>query len=305
MNRRTAAIMRRRNGVPAIRLKMGRPTLWNGVYQKRIQATLTSATGCLAADLAGDKDLAKIVLDRAGIPTPRGIVVSSPSQAVEAARKLGVPVVVKPCDANQGKGVSRNLTQPGMIKEAYKLAARYGSKVMVEEYITGRHYRLLVVGGKFVAAARRLPAQVKGDGSSTILQLIDQLNSDPRRGEGHARPLTKIELNEEVRLVLPDKIRMNFTARPRAEVVLLRESTNLSTGGIAWDVTEKIHPDNVALAERAAAIIGWILPALTWWRGPGPKCDYGRRCGNRGKRCAGIRMHLYPPAAKDAMWRCP
>ena len=142
----TAAILEeaKRRDIPVTLLKEGTSLylLGYGVYQKKIQATLTSASGCLAADLAGDKDLAKIALDRAGIPTPRGIVVSTPHQAVEAARRLGVPVVVKPCDANQGKGVSLNLTQPGMVKEAYKIAARYGSKVMVEEYITGRHYRL-------------------------------------------------------------------------------------------------------------------------------------------------------------------
>lgn len=299
----TAAIIEeaKRRGIPVTRLKEGSSLylLGHGVYQKRIQATLTSATGCLAADLAGDKDLAKMVLDRAGIPTPRGIVVASPSQAVEAARKLGVPVVVKPCDANQGKGVSLNLTQPGMIKEAYKLAARYGSKVMVEEYITGRHYRLLVVGGKFVAAARRLPAQVKGDGSSTILQLIDQLNSDPRRGKGHARPLTKIELNEEVRLVLARQNKDEYYRPAKGEVVLLRENANLSTGGFAWDVTEKIHPDNVALAERAAAIIGLDIAGIDL---VAPDLAQSVITGSGAvievNAAPGIRMHLYPSRGK-------
>lgn len=266
-----------------------------GAAQKRIQATLTSETSCLAADLAGDKCLAKELLERVGIPTPRGEVVMSEHQAVAAANRLGVPVVVKPCDGNQGKGVSLNLYNPAEVSEAYHLALRYSPRIMVEEYIPGRHYRLLVVGGQMIATARRLPAQITGDGISTITELIKQVNADPRRGIGHARPLTRIKLNRETRAALARQGKNENDCPKSGETVLLRENANLSTGGVAWDVTFKVHPANAALAERAAAVIGLDVAGIDLVI-PDIKVPVKQGAGAviEVNAAPGIRMHLYP-----------
>ena len=287
----------RRRKIPVTLFKEGTSLLLlgYGAAQKRIQATLTSQTGCLAADLAGDKCLAKELLERVGIPTPKGEVVRSEHQAVAAADRLGVPVVVKPCDGNQGKGVSLNLYNPVELIEAYHLALQYSQRVMVEEYIPGRHYRLLVVGGKMIAAARRLPAQIVGDGVSTIAELIKRVNADPRRGIGHSRPLTRIKLDRETRAALARQGKNENVCPKSGEIVLLRENANLSTGGVSWDVTFKVHPANIILAERAAAVIGLdvagidlVAPdiALPVEQGAGAVIEVNA--------APGIRMHLYP-----------
>jgi cyanophycin synthetase len=295
----TAALIAeaRRRDIPVTLLKEGASLLLlgYGARQKRVQATLTSDTGCLAADLAGDKILTKLLLDRAGIPTPRGEVAAGPLQAVEAAHRLGVPVVIKPCDASQGKGVSLNLNSAAAVRNAYHLAARYSSRIMVEEYITGRQYRLLVAGGRLVAAARRLPAQVTGDGKHTVAELVERLNRDPRRGIGHARPLSRIRLDQETRATLSRQGKsVDYLPRP-GEVVLLRENANLSSGGTAWDVTFKVHPDNAALAVRAASVVGLdvagidlVVPDLGKPVAPG----FGALI--EVNAAPGIRMHLHP-----------
>lgn len=299
----TAAIVAeaKRRQIPVTFLQEGTSLLLlgYGAAQKKIQATLTSETSCLAADLAGDKCRAKELLERAGIPTPRGEVVMSERQAVIAAEKLGGPVVVKPCDGNQGKGVSLNLTAPAAVAEAYRLARCYSSRVMVEKYITGRHYRLLVVAGRMVAAARRLPAQVCGDGFSTIAQLVEKVNADSRRGIGHARPLTRIELDREALAVLARQGK-NVHSRPaKGEKVLLRENANLSTGGTAWDVTFKVHPANALLAERAAAAIGLDVAGIDLVTPDIASPVKGEEGAVIEVNAApGIRMHLYPSRGK-------
>lgn len=295
----TAAIMAeaKARDIPVSVLEEGSSLLQlgHGIYQKRVQATLASTTSCLAADIAGDKCLTKSLLARAGIPTPRGEVVTSAREAIEAAARLGVPVAVKPCTGNQGKGVSLNLLHYEEISRAFQMAFRYSSRVIVEEYITGRQYRLLVVGGKLAAAARRLPVQVTGNGVDTVAGLIRALNSDPRRGYGHARPLTRIKIDEAVRITLERQEKsLNYRPLP-GEVVLLRENANLSTGGSAWDVTFKVHPENAALAERAASIIGLDLAGIDLVAE-----DLGRpvREGTGAvieiNAAPGIRMHLFP-----------
>ena len=219
----------------------------------------------------------------------------SERQAVSAAEKLGYPVVVKPCDGNQGKGVSLNLDTPAAVAEAYRLARCYSSRIMVEKYITGRHYRLLVVAGRLIAAARRLPAQVCGDGISTIARLVEQVNADPRRGIGHARPLTRIELDRETLAVLARQGK-NILSRPaRGEKVLLRENANLSTGGTAWDVTFKVHPANALLAERAAAAIGLDVAGIDLVAPDiASPVNAGKGAVIEVNAAPGIRMHLYP-----------
>ena len=226
---------------------------------------------------------------------------NSEEQAVEAARRLGGAVVVKPCDANQGKGVSLNLHGDEEVRQAYRLASCYSSRVMVEEYIVGRHYRLLVVGGKLVAAARRLPAMVTGDGVHTIAELIEIENRNPRRGRGHARPQTRLKV-DAVALAVLAKQGKTLEDRPKpGERVLLRENANLSTGGSAWDVTFKVHPFNAALAERAASIIGLDIAGVDLVT-PDLKLplETGKGALIEVNAAPGLRMHLYPSRGRGS-----
>jgi len=246
----------RRRGIPVRPLGEGSLLqLGYGCRSRRIWATITENTSSIAVDIAGDKALTKKLLQEFGLPVPRGLVVESPEEAVGAARKLGFPVVIKPLRGNQGKGVFTNLKKDAEVRRAYREAAAYGP-VLVEEHLSGRQYRLLVVKGKFIAASERTPAKVLGDGQHSIKELIELANLDPARGEGHDRPLTKLPLDS---LTLFTLKRQGWTLEdipPEGAIVLLRESANLSTGGTAIDVTDKVHPYNAGLAVEAARIIG-------------------------------------------------
>ncbi|HEU4965416.1 MAG TPA: cyanophycin synthetase [Bacilli bacterium] len=244
-------------GIPFYRLNEGSLVqLGTGRHLKRVQATITQNSSCIGVDIASDKEMTKELLDMAAIPVPRGSVAFSEDEAVELLANIGGPVVLKPLDGNQGKGVSLNLMTAEEVREAYQIAAQHSSSVIVERYLDGRHYRLLVVGGSVVAAAERMPAHVVGDGRSTVRQLVTKINKDPRRGEGHEKPLTKIKLDEVVVAYLAREGRTLDDVPIEGEMILLRESANLSTGGIAIDVTGDLHPTVVEVAERTARIIG-------------------------------------------------
>ncbi|HHX87253.1 MAG TPA: cyanophycin synthetase, partial [Firmicutes bacterium] len=291
----------RARGIPVLRKldKSSLVQLGYGARQKRIQATLTSDTSCLAVDLAADKCLAKQSLDRAGIPAPWGLAVYSVSQALAAAHRLGRPVVVKPCRGNQGKGVSLNLNSDQEIESAFHLASRYSTRVMVEEYINGRHYRLLVVGGRLVAAARRLPAQITGDGVHTVQELVEITNRHHQRGIGHARPLSRIKLDQLVHHTLSRQQKDIHYLPAEGEIVILRENANLSTGGTAWEVTFKVHPYNAALAERAARVIGLDIAGIDLVAPDiGQPVTQGKGAVIEVNAAPGIRMHLYPSRGK-------
>ncbi|MDB5100856.1 MAG: cphA [Cyanobacteria bacterium RYN_339] len=227
-----------------------------GKHAKRIQATVTSNTCAIATEIAQDKDLTKGLLAEAGLPVPRGHIAYSADEAVEAARRLGGPVAVKPLDGNQGKGVSLNLTDPEQIRAAFELARGFRRRVLVESFVEGRDYRVLVVGDQVVAAAHRLPAQVLGDGALTVRQLVERENTNPDRGEGHSKPMTFITLDDAAAQVL-QRQQLTFDQVPaRDQVVVLKENANLSTGGTAEDVTHLIHPANALACVRAARKIG-------------------------------------------------
>lgn len=246
-----------KRGIPYYRLNEGSLLqLGTGRYLKRVQATITEHTSCIGVDIASDKEMTKELLDLAAIPVPRGGVAYDEDEAAELLADIGGPVVLKPLDGNQGKGVSLNLVTEQEVREAYHIAARYSSSVIVERYLQGRHYRLLVVGGSVVAAAERVPAHVVGDGKSTIEELIHEVNKDPRRGDGHEKPLTKIKIDDVVISYLAREGRALGDIPHQGETVMLRESANLSTGGIAIDVTGDLHPSVVEMAERTARIIG-------------------------------------------------
>lgn len=228
--------------------------LGTGEFCQYIAATITGKTACIGADMACDKTLTKKILARALIPTPHGKVAADEDNAVAIARELGATAVIKPCNGNQGKGVSLNLMNEAQVRSAYKAAENYGP-VLVEEQIFGRHYRILVVNGKVAAAAERFPARVAGDGISSIKELIEIENDNPLRGEGHEKPLTIIKVDQIVFNTLArQNLTMNYIPCP-GQTVDLRDNANLSTGGTAVDVTDLLHPENRVLACRIARLL--------------------------------------------------
>ncbi|MEO6920145.1 MAG: cyanophycin synthetase [Collimonas sp.] len=244
-------------GIPFRRLTGGSMVQFGwGSRQRRIQAAETNHTSAIAESIAQDKDLTKKLLNAAGVPVPIGRVVSTAEEAWAAAQEIASPVVLKPRDGNQGKGVAVNITAREQVMAAFAVAAEICSEVIVERYLPGHDFRLLVVGNHLVAAARRDPPQVIGDGVRTISQLVDQVNSDPLRGEGHATSLTKIRFDA---IALATLAKQNYAADsiPQQGVrVVLRNNANLSTGGTATDVTEDVHPELAARAVAAAQMVG-------------------------------------------------
>lgn len=230
-----------------------------GSKQKRIQAAETSQTSAIAEAIAQDKELTKDLLHAAGVAVPMGKVVDNAEDAIQVAHdlgKLGNTVVIKPRDGNQGKGVAVNIQSESLVREAFEVAQHYGSKIIVERYMPGQDFRLLVVGDKLIAAARRDPPNVNGDGVSTIRQLVDKVNLDPLRGDGHATPLTKIRL-DDIAIATLAKQNYKVDSIPRiGERIVLRNNANLSTGGSATDVTDDVHPDLAASAVTAAKMVG-------------------------------------------------
>lgn len=233
-----------------------------GRNQKRIQATMTDFTSCIGVDIACDKGLTNKLLHEGGIPVPLGFIVRSEDEAVEAFRRLDDTAVVKPYNGNQGKGVTLKLETEMEVRTAFRVAQTYGDQVLIEEYIGGRNFRALIVGGKMIAAAERIPAHIVGDGVSCIEELVGTVNSAPERGDDHEKSLTKIKIDSIVLMTLTQKnLTLNYVPA-KGEVVYLRDSANLSTGGIAEDVTEWVHPDNVQLAEYAAQIVGLDIAGI-------------------------------------------
>ncbi len=227
-----------------------------GARLRRIQAAETDRTGAIAEMIAQDKELTRTLLKAVGVPVPEGRPVTDADDAWAAACDIGVPVVVKPRDGNQGRGVATNLTTREQILAAFQAALAESKQVIVEKFAPGHDYRLLVVGSKVVAAARREPAQVLGDGLRSIRELVDAANLDPRRGEHHATVLSKIKLDAIAMGVLADQGYTPETVVPAGTAVLIRRNGNLSTGGTAIDVTERVHPQVAARAVEAAQVIG-------------------------------------------------
>lgn len=243
-------------GIPYRRLTRGSLVQFGwGSKQRRIQAAEIDSTSAVAESIGQDKDLTKRLLHAAGVPVPLGKPVESLDEAWEVALKVGLPVVVKPQDGNQGKGVTVNITDRAQLDAAYRNAAEYGT-VMVERFLPGHDFRLLVVGDQLVAAARREPPQVLGDGQHTVRELVEQVNLDPRRGEGHATSLTKIRLDEIAVARLAAQDLTPDSVPPKGQRVILRNNANLSTGGTATDVTDDVHPEVAARAIAAAQMVG-------------------------------------------------
>ncbi len=269
--------------------------LGQGKYQKRIEAALTSQTSNTAVDIAKDKEFCTQLLYDLGLPVPEQRYVRDEKAAVAAAERIGYPVVVKPVDGNHGRGVSINLKNEDDVWDAFDKAAKEGSGVVVEQMIPGADHRLLVVDGNLVAAAKRVPARVVGDGRSTIEELVEKENQDPRRGVGHENMLTRLELDKGALRMLDGQGLRPDSVLEEGREAYLRRTANLSTGGTAVDVTETIHPDNKLMAERAIKAVGLDIGGVdflttditTSYRETG-----GAICEiNAGP---GIRMHISP-----------
>ena len=244
-------------GIPFRRLTDGSLVQFGwGSRQQRIQAAETSRTSAIAESIAQDKELTKMLLESAGVPVPNGRSVSDAEDAWAAACELGGPVVVKPRDGNQGKGVAVNLSSREEIMAAYAVAVEFRDDVMVERYLPGHDYRLLVIGHQLVAAARRDPPQVIGDGVHTIRELVDIVNRDPLRSDGHATSLTKIRFDDIALATLARQKLHADTVPAKGQRVVLRNNANLSTGGSATDVTDDVHPEVAARAVAAARMVG-------------------------------------------------
>jgi cyanophycin synthetase len=226
-----------------------------GSKQRRIQAAETDTTSAIAESIAQDKDLTKSLLLAAGVPVPIGRPAKNLEDAWQIAQSIGLPIVVKPQDGNQGKGVTVNIVERELFNQAYETASRYG-EVLVEKFLPGSDYRLLVVGNKLVAAARREPPLVVGDGIHTVKELVDKVNADPRRGDGHSTSLTKIKFDDIAigRLKLQDMEPNSVPEKGRR--VILRNNANLSTGGTATDVTDDVHAEVAARVVVAAQMVG-------------------------------------------------
>lgn len=290
----------RERGIPVQRLNEGSLLqLGYGRYQRRIQATITGATSSIGVDIACDKEMTKKILSEGGVPVPWGHIVRTEQEAVEAFQDMETVVVIKPLHGNQGKGVTLQIKSEAEAKAAFRVAQTYGDWVIVEEYIEGNHYRLLVVGERLIAAAKRIPAHVIGDGLLTISELVAQTNEDPLRGEDHEEALTKLRIDSVVLLTLTQRGLTLSSVPKQGEVVYLRDSANLSTGGIAEDVTDHVHPDNVDLVIYASKLIGLDVAGIDLVI-EDIAASYREKNGHiiEVNAAPGIRMHHFPSVGK-------
>ncbi|MFK7829516.1 MAG: cyanophycin synthetase [Congregibacter sp.] len=244
-------------GIPWIRLnEHSLIQLGHGRYQKRLQATITSETPHIAVELASEKDETNRMLGDLGLPVPRQAMVYRLRRAIAAAERIRYPVVLKPLNANHGRGVTTDVQNAEQLEKAYDKAKEHSDGVIVETFLEGLDHRLLVVAGQLVAAAKRVPAHVIGDGRSTVEELVDHVNEDPRRGVGHEKVLTRISLDAAAERMLAQRGMHSGSVPKDGDAVYLQPTANLSTGGTAVDVTDEIHPDNKIMAERAILALG-------------------------------------------------
>ncbi len=254
----TGAIVKEalKRNIPFIRLNdYSLVQLGWGIHQQRIQATVTGKTSSIGLEIASDKQMTKDLLHNSGIPVPFGYCINHIDELQAAIEKTGFPVVIKPLDSNQGKGATINIHSAVDAEHAFKNAKKWSEYILVEKFIPGFDFRMLVINNKFVAAAKRTPAHVIGDGKSTIRQLIDEVNKDPRRGFGHENMLTEIKVDNMTRHILDQQNLKTNSVLPEDRILYLKNTANLSTGGTSEDVTDTVHSWNVFLAERISKII--------------------------------------------------
>jgi len=291
----------RKRNIPVmpIELEWSMFQLGYGSKSKMISASVTSDTSLLASDIAKDKYMSKKLMEEVGIPVPAGYVVKNADEAIDAAKRIGYPVVVKPLDSHHGKGVMGGITDDEGVRMAYNIAKMHSSRVIVEENLVGDDYRFLVVGGRMVAAAKRTPPYVLGDGTRTVKELVDELNSDPMRGWGHENYLTKVRIGEEEIKYLKQQGFKMLDIVPEGQIVYLRRNANLSTGGTSIDVTDEVCPEVRRDIERAAKAIGLDVCGVDAVI-KDIKKPLGS--GNGGiieiNTAPGLRMHIHPTKGK-------
>jgi cyanophycin synthetase len=290
----------RARNIPVKRLNEGNLVqLGHGKFQHRIWASETDQTSAIGEAIAQDKLLTKSILAPCGVPVPEGQVVDSAAEAWQAAQAIGAPVVIKPKNGNQGRGVSVNLVTEQAIHAAFDAARREGDIIIIERYVTGLDYRFLVVKDQLVAAARRQAPSVVGDGRHTIAELVAEANLDPRRGEDHATVLSKLKLDEIARDVLREQQLTPDSVPQPGQLVVLRRNANLSTGGSATDVTDEVAPEVAARVVEAALLVGLDIAGI----------DVVAPCVNRPleqtggaivevNAAPGLRMHIAPSQGK-------
>ncbi len=292
-----AALVR---GIPVRRLTEGSLVqLGWGSKQRKILAAATSYTSAIAEDIVQDKDLTRILLNQVGLPVPAGRPVKSAEDAWVAAQEIGVPVVVKPLDGNQGKGVALNLSTREQVMAAYVYALESRSSILVEQFAAGEDYRMLVIGKRLVAASRRKPAHVIGNGVHTVNELIAEVNRDPKRASDHAAVLSKIRIDSVAVAVLAEQGESPDSIPESGKEVLIRRNANLSTGGTAVDVTDDVHPSIAQACVEAAQVVGLDLCGLDLVAEDISK-PLSKRNGVIIELNArpGLRMHLYPSEGK-------
>ncbi len=266
-----------------------------GRHQRRIQATITSQTSHIGVELASDKEETNRLLGNLGLPVPRQRLVRGENDAVRAAEKLGYPVVLKPLDANHGRGVTTDVRDEAQVRAAFAKAREHARSVIVETFLSGFDHRMLVIGGELIAVAKRVPGHVVGDGKHSIAELVEIVNRDPRRGIGHEKVLTRLSLDAEAERCMKRKGYTAESVPPDGEMVMLCGTGNLSTGGTSIDLTDTIHPDNREVARRTARAIGldvigvdFITPDITrsYREVGGGICEVNA--------APGFRMHVAP-----------
>jgi cyanophycin synthetase len=294
----TAALVRaaEERDIPVIRLNnQSLVQFGHARFQRRIQATITSETRHIAVEIASDKEETNRILSTLGLPVPQQRLVYNEEEAAFAAQKLGFPVVVKPYNGNHGRGVTLDLRDGAHVRAAFRAAREISRAVIVETFVSGRDYRMLVVNGQLIAVAERVPGRVIGDGKHTVAELVELTNHDPRRGIGHERVLTRLELDAQAERCLADRGYTSASVPAKDEIVPLRLTGNLSTGGTAIDVTDIVHPDNVEMAVRTIRAIGldvggvdFISPDIThsYKEAGGAICEVNA--------APGFRMHVAP-----------
>jgi cyanophycin synthetase len=286
--------------IPVIRLDSGSLVqLGHGCEQKRIEATITDNTSNIAVDLASDKNKTKTILKEAGITVPEGFLISTSEELDRTIEEMGFPLVIKPNNSNQGKGVTIGIKNKAQACRGFEKAKVYGEEVLVERVIPGNDYRLLVINYKFVAAAKRTPAMVTGDGILKIRELIDMVNLDPSRGDDHENTLTKIRIDASTEEILKyQDFSMDYVP-PVGKNIYLKHTANLSTGGTSEDVTDLIHPEVVSLAERVARIIGLDICGIDFISEDiGLPLKSGKGVIIEVNAAPGFRMHTHPVKGK-------
>ncbi|MDQ3284044.1 MAG: cyanophycin synthetase, partial [Acidobacteriota bacterium] len=289
-----------KRGIPFMRLdELNLVQLGYGANARKIQATIGSTTRFLGVDIAGNKDKTKMILGFHGIPVPGGDVTRDVEEGLRIANRIGWPVVVKPLDASQGRGIATNIRNEEEFRIAFEDAKRYRSSIVVERYLPGRDFRLLVINKKFVAAAERVPAHVIGDGEHTIAQLVDKANEDPRRGVGHEKVLTKIKCDGATTRLLHLRGMTLDSVPSKGEFVALKTTANLSTGGTSIDVTDRVHPANIEMAERIAGLVDLDIAGIDV---VAPDLETPVRENGGGivevNAAPGFRMHTHPTEGK-------